>query len=140
MKNLEILERVPRNILNVLYWITQRLNIRFIVAKEFTHLDFENYIRVGHGYLMLPYPDEKLKTLPDIYDRLCGVLELAWKITENKNSRSIRKDAFSETMLRATLAEFFSLGEYLKEFYSVHGNNFWFNEHVDTDPMTCPHD
>lgn len=30
----------------------------FIVTKEFTDLDFENYIKVEHGYLILPEPDE----------------------------------------------------------------------------------
>lgn len=105
------------------------------MVKEFTHLDFENYTKVEHGYMMLPYPDENLKVLPDIYDRICGVLELAWKIGKNANSRSISENAFSETMLRATLAEFFSLGEYVKEFYPTYGKNIWFNEHVDTDPI-----
>ncbi|WP_313020771.1 hypothetical protein [Atlantibacter hermannii] len=105
------------------------------MAKEFTHLDFENYTKVEHGYLILPDPDEKLKALPDIYDRICGALALARKIGGNTNSRSIREEALSETMLRATLAEFFSFGEYVKEFYSSHKKNIWFNEHVDTDPI-----
>ncbi|HIC0119720.1 TPA: hypothetical protein ACWZMA_000228 [Escherichia coli] len=105
------------------------------MAKEFTHLDFENYTKVEHGYLINPDPDEKLKALPDIHDRICGVLALARKIGDNTNSRSIREEALSETMLRATLAEFFSLGEYVKEFYPTHGKNIWFNEHVDTDPI-----
>ena len=28
------------------------------MTKEFTDLDFENYIKVEHGYLILPEPDE----------------------------------------------------------------------------------
>lgn len=105
------------------------------MVKEYTHLDFESYIRVEHGYTMIPEPDSKFAVLSDLYDRACGTLYLAARIHGKSDRSGVSDKALKQAMLRSALAEFFSIGDYIKEFYPTHGKGLWFNEHAHTDPI-----
>lgn len=99
---------------------------------EFTHLDFENYTRVEHGYFLIPRPDDKYRNLPDIYDRVCSVIHFASKIGVKSDNGWIDNSALSEAMTRAALNEFIALDDFITKTY---GQRLWLNEHLITDPI-----
>ena len=104
-------------------------------AKEHNHLDFININPIETGYLLIPMPDEKYKALNEIYDRVCGVIYLASKIGEDSDRACINSKALTETSLRASLSEFWAVGDCLEMLYPDSGSSLWFNEHVDSDPI-----
>jgi len=101
-------------------------------SKEFTHLDFENYIKIERGYAIIPSPDEKYKTLPDIYARLCSVIYFACCIGEKSDRACISNSARNEALIRAALSEFIALDDFI---YKTYGRRLWFNDHTNTDPI-----
>lgn len=101
-------------------------------VHEFTHLDFSNYTKVEHGYLVIPRPDEKYRILPDVYARICSVIHFAAKIGAKPDHGWIDNNALSEAMTRGALNEFVALDDYI---FKTYGQRLWLNEHRNTDPI-----
>ncbi|WP_334284504.1 hypothetical protein [Enterobacter roggenkampii] len=99
---------------------------------EFTHLDFRNYTKVEHGYLLIHRPDDKYRILPDVYARICSVIHFASSIGSKKERWWIDNNALGEAMTRAAIKEFIVLNDYILKTY---GQRLWLNEHQNTDPI-----
>lgn len=101
---------------------------------EFTHLDFENYTRVEHGYLLIPSPDDKYLYLPEIYDRVCSIILFSSKIGSKSDRSAISNKALSEAMTRAALSEFVAVEEYIASYNPAY-KGIWFNHKTNADPI-----
>ena len=80
-------------------------------------LDFENYSKIKYGYLIIPSPPEKLKIDLEIYDRFCGVIYMAVHVGGESDKYFISKKAKDASYIRASLCDFVSIEEYIKQSY-----------------------
>ena len=80
-------------------------------------LDFECYTRIEHGYLIIPSPPSQLTDFPDLYDRICGTIYMAAKVGGDSDKSFISKKAKDASFIRASLCEFVSIEEYIKQTY-----------------------
>ena len=99
------------------------------MVKEFTHLNFEEYITVKHGYMLCPEPHENYRIMTDLHRRARNVINFAWNIEKKSEAE------FSEGYFRAALCEFFAIEDYLETSYPERYKGVWFNEHRDSDPI-----
>lgn len=97
-------------------------------------LDFENHIRVEHGYFLFPLPDEKYKALPEVYDKTCAVTYMASKIESEPDKHKVPCKPIVEAYIRAALSELIALEEFiLDEYHDI--DQLLFKIYKTTDPI-----
>lgn len=81
------------------------------------NLRFDKFIKVEHGYLIFPTPEEKFKTLDGIYDRTCAVIYMASNINSPPIKYGVSKEATQAAFVRAALGELVALEEFIDKEY-----------------------
>jgi len=69
------------------------------------------------GYLIIPKPDQGLVGYREIYDRFCSSIYMASMISEKAGKYMVSESAKHCAYVRATLAEFCSIEECIKQLY-----------------------
>ncbi|WP_339879043.1 hypothetical protein [Pseudidiomarina gelatinasegens] len=96
------------------------------------NLNFLDHIKVEHGYLIFPLPNERLKKFPDIYDRLCACIYLASKINGESGKHGVPDEPVQAAFFRSALNELYVLEGFIgTEYPSTDKSKYMFRETSD---------
>ncbi|MCV2402875.1 hypothetical protein OFY17_08285 [Marinomonas sp. C2222] len=79
--------------------------------------DYTLFPKMEQGYLVIPKPCDGLKPHIELYDRFCSAIFMASMISEKAKKYMIRDAAQQCAYVRATLAEFCSIEECIKQLH-----------------------